>query len=66
MAVYFWASGLILSPQSHILKSLRWGLMFAGIHCLRSGMQAIGCEDGILEDGSLAAPELEPMTRQNG
>ncbi|GFV83172.1 hypothetical protein TNCV_1898991 [Trichonephila clavipes] len=51
MAVYFWASGLIHSPQYHILKSVMWGLTFVEILSLRSGMQAIGCDGGIREEG---------------
>ncbi|GFU12869.1 hypothetical protein TNCV_3574211 [Trichonephila clavipes] len=49
MVVYFWASGLILSPQSHILKSLMWGLAFVEVHSLRNSMQIIGCDGGIQE-----------------
>ncbi|GFX88497.1 hypothetical protein TNCV_2279651 [Trichonephila clavipes] len=51
LAVYFWASGLINSPQSHILKSVMFGLTFIELLSLRCSMQAIGCDDGIREEG---------------
>ncbi|GFX14804.1 hypothetical protein TNCV_1485471 [Trichonephila clavipes] len=40
MAVNVWVSGLILSPQSHIIKSVMWGLAFADFFSLRCSMQA--------------------------
>ncbi|GFU16844.1 hypothetical protein TNCV_923431 [Trichonephila clavipes] len=50
MAVYFWASGLLHSPPSHILKSVMWGLTFVELLSLRCSMQDIGCDDGIREE----------------
>ncbi|GFX07781.1 uncharacterized protein TNCV_4160501 [Trichonephila clavipes] len=51
MAVNVWVSGLILSPQSHIIKSVMWGLAFVEFFSLRCSMKVIGCDDGIREEG---------------
>ncbi|GFV46105.1 hypothetical protein TNCV_1256611 [Trichonephila clavipes] len=51
MAVNVWVSGLLHSPQSHIIKSVTWGLAFVGFFSLRCSKQAIGCDDGIREEG---------------
>ncbi|GFX26162.1 hypothetical protein TNCV_2959681 [Trichonephila clavipes] len=57
MAVNVCVSGLIHSPQSHIIKSVMLGLVFVDFSVYDVACRLfIGCDDGIREEGLKRVP----------